>query len=262
MEMFLESCRVNESVHWLFFSDHRPPEVDIPPNVRFEKIGLDRFLRWAERALGIDIAWDNPYKICELRPGFGVLFQDHVRDYRIWGWGDIDVIYGDMKLHLTEDVLDHDCISFSKAHLSGHLCLWRNDERVRTWFRRLPDWRARMENVEYTHLDECPPEAVPSEFRVHAEYSFNTPLSPKTPWTDGTFNCPREWYWKGGSLTTDIDGDREFLYLHFMHWKGGGWPRRCGNAQWEKLDKLVHLEPGQARFGFRVNERGFFPLAR
>ena len=46
-----------------------------------------------------------------------------------------------------------------------------------------------------------------------------------------------------------------------MHWKGGDWPRACGNAQWERLPRIVHADPGQAARGFRINERGFFPLA-
>ncbi|MCW8926485.1 MAG: hypothetical protein OQJ84_09525 [Xanthomonadales bacterium] len=260
MGLFLESCRANPSVDWLFYTDCKTPQTDIPSNVRFTDLQIQDFLAMAERKVGIRIAWDNPYKICDLRPAFGLIFEEQLRRHQFWGWGDIDVIYGNIRLHLTEEMMSKDCVSFSKEHLSGHLCLWRNNQTVNNWFRSLPDWQERMENLEYTQLDESHPDVIPDNFRVHAEYSFNTPLSPKTPWTDGTFNCPNEWYWTKGSLTNDIDGNREFLYLHFMHWKGGPWPRKWGNAQWEKLDKLVHLAPGRASLGFRINENGFFPL--
>lgn len=123
----------------------------------------------------------------------------------------------------------------------------------------MPDWR---ERIEYTHFDEVPPGTVPAPLKVYAEYSFNTPLSPHFPWADGTFDCPSEWTWKDDRLTNDKDGDREFLYLHFMHWKGGCWPRHCGKAQWTKLDKLVHLEPGECAHALRVTENGFLPLER
>lgn len=260
MELFLESCRVNDFVDWIFFTDISHPKTSVPPNVKFKSIRLDEFLKLVERRLQISIRWDIPYKICDLRPAFGVIFEDELKRYEFWGWGDIDVIYGDMRLHLTEDLMSHDCISFSKEHLSGHLCLWRNNEELRYWFHSLPDWKERMESPENSRLDEPSPSLLTEGIRVYAEYSFNTPLSPKTPWTDGTFNCPAEWYWKNGSLTTDIDGDREFLYLHFMHWKGGWWPRHCGNAQWEQLEQLVHVHQGEAKQGFRINARGFFPL--
>ena len=68
------------------------------------------------------------------------------------------------------------------------------------------------------------------------------------------------WYWKKGKLTNDKDEEREFPYLHFMHWKGGDWPRRAGNAQWEELDKVVHLNHKDSKNGFRINEKGFFKI--
>jgi hypothetical protein len=63
-------------------------------------------------------------------------------------------------------------------------------------------------------------------------------------------------------LTNNLDGARTFPYLHFMHWKGGAWPRECGNAHWERLDTVFHLQPQQVASGFRINARGFFPLER
>ena len=61
--------------------------------------------------LGIEIGWNEPYKICDLRLGWGTIFRDHVADYDFFGWGDIDVIYGDLRKFLTNDVLDHDIVS-------------------------------------------------------------------------------------------------------------------------------------------------------
>ena len=260
MELFLESCRANPSIDWLFFSDCQNHPANFPPNVKIRPTLIQEFLRMVETKVGLNIQWDASYKICDLRPAFGVVFEEYLKRYDFWGWGDIDVIYGDIKSALTKYELGHDCISFTNEHLSGHLCLWRNNDSVRNWFRSMPDWKQRMEDTEYTHLDESHPSVIPDEFKVYAEYSFNTPLSPKLPWTNGKFDFPREWYWRPGSLTNDIDGDREFLYLHFMHWKGGWWPRHCGNAQWEKLDKLVHVTIVEGRHGFKINERGFFPL--
>ena len=141
-----------------------------------------------------------------------------------------------------------DCISFCKKHLSGHFCLWKNLPQVRKWFRQLPKWRERMENINYTHLDEMPPTLMPDSLSIHAEYSFNTPLSPIEPWTNGTFHFPKEWYWKDGKLTNDIDGNREFIYLHFMHWKGGWWPPLRGSAMLRALCRSVP-EPSRATAG-------------
>lgn len=260
-EIFFESCRLNCFVNWVILNDAPHLAPNPPQNVQIKPLSLDVFLRGVRSTLGLRLPWNNSYKICDLRPAFGHIFRDIFVGYNYFGWGDLDVIYGDMGKFFSYDMLDHDCISFCDSHLNGHLCLVRNTEQTRYWYRDLPDWKQRMENPEYTHFDELPPSKLPIQFRIYCEESFNTPLSPYICWTDGTFEFPTEWYWRNGVLTNDKDGDREFLYLHFMHWKGGWWPRQCGNAQWENLARLVHLEPGECRKGFCINEYGFFPLA-
>ena len=261
MALFLESCRWNADIDWLFLTDCGPLEADVPDNVRVVATSLDGFLRLASDRLGIEIAWREAYKICDLRLGLGTICREHVAGYDFFGWGDLDVIYGNLRSFLTPEVLGHDIVSFCADHLSGHLCLMRSDPRVLESYREFESWRPKMENAEYTHLDEAEPAAVPLSYRLHAVESFNTPLSPKIRWTDGTFDFPKEWHWREGILTNDKDGDREFPYLHFMHWKGGAWPRECGNAQWEALDEIVHVEAEAARHGFRINAQGFFPLS-
>jgi len=259
MGLFLESCRRNPSIDWLLPTDCGPLDANAPDNVRTIATSLEEFLHLASNRLGIEIGWNEPYKICDLRLGLGTIFRDHVADYDFFGWGDIDVIYGNLRKFLTHDVLDHDIVSFCADHLSGHLCLLRNDARVRECYREFEGWRPKMEGSEYVHLDEPPTATIPLSYRVHAVESFNTPLSPFIRWTDGTFDFPTEWYWRDGILTNDKDEDREFPYLHFMHWKGGAWPRECGNAQWERLGEIIHVEAGRARDGFRINAQGFFP---
>lgn len=259
MEQYLESCRWNPSIEWRFFSDCGTP-AGLPANVKVDSMTLPEFLQRAERALGISIDWRSGYKVCDLRPAYGVIFQSAVEGFDYYGWGDVDCIFGNLESYVSKHLCHKDCISFNKKHLSGHLCLFRNEERVRNWYRSIPDWRTRMEAEDYTHFDEMKPSVVKNILSVHAHESYNTPLSPFIRWTDDTFDFPTEWYWENGVLTNDKDGDRQFPHLHFMHWKGGWWPRHCGNAQWEKLDRLVHIEPGESRFGFRVNDQGFFPL--
>ena len=259
-ELFFETCRFNPSIHWIILNNC-PDKAPFPPeNIEIRYCTLSDLLRRAESALDISIAWDVAYKVCDLRLAFGHIFCDFFKNYSYYGWGDLDVVYGNMSKFLSEEVLSNDCVSFCDKHLNGHLCIFRNTEATRYAYRALPDWRERMTNPEYTHFDELAPTELPAFLRTYCKESFNTPLSPYIPWTNGRFEFPREWYWRDGILTNDKDGDQDFLYLHFMHWKGGWWPRECGNAQWEKLDRLVHLEPGECRAGFCINERGFFPF--
>jgi hypothetical protein len=101
-------------------------------------------------------------------------------------------------------------------------------------------------------------------FDIRSNYffeSYNTPnITDRPPWKDGTFNFPKEWRWKEGRLTTDKTGSEEFLYFHFMVWKGGLWGKKHGGAQWEKLSKLVHFDDRDLSHGWKINEQGFWRL--
>jgi hypothetical protein len=258
MDLFLETCRWNPSITWLFLSDALPPARRVS-NVYYEPSHLAQIQQLATGALGVPMPIPRAYKICDLRLAFPAMFQEYGHGYDYIGWGDVDVVYGNLRGYLTTDVLDHDIISFNASHLSGHLAVVRNTARARELIHAVPDWRGRLISQEYMHLDEPPPGVFDGSFSILAKESYNTPLSPIIPWRSGAFVFPREWYWSAGRLTNDLDGPAEFPYLHFMHWKGGPWPRECGNAQWERLDRIVNVELSRIHEGFRVNEDGFFP---
>ncbi len=257
--LFLETCRWNPTIDWMILTDGQTPE-STPPNVRLSHETLSGITRRIAAKLAYDVPITVPYKLCDLRLAFPRIFDDLAAGYDFLGWGDLDVLYGDLRRLIGRDALEHEVISFYEQHLSGHLALVRNTPAMRELHLQVPDWKARVGHPDYQHLDEPAPDLLRGRFRVWARTSYNTPLSPYAPWRDGTFNFPNEWYWRNGRLTNDIDADTEFLYLHFMHWKGGPWPRECGNAQWERFDRLVHFDPALSRNGFRVNDRGFFPL--
>lgn len=258
IECFLATCRWNRSIDWLFIGDFGPPGR-LAPNLRYRRMTFPDFVRLAEERLSIGLNVPRPYKICDLRLAFGTIFSEYLDSYDFFGWGDIDVLYGNLRRFLTAETLDNDVITFNNEHLSGHFTLIRNGPQSRTLHLALPDFLEKVAAPDYQHLDEPLPSALEG-FRVSAKESFNTPLSILIPWRDGRFVFPSEWYWRAGSLTNDLDKDVEFLYLHFMHWKGGDWPRECGNAQWERYTSVLNIDPSTADKGFRVNERGIFRL--
>lgn len=104
MALYLESCRRNPQIDWTFFTNCGEPACGWPPNVSCHRMQLSDFLRLAERKAGIEIHWTDPYKICDLRPAFGDVFESWIQGmYDYFGRGDIDVIYGDMAGFLTDE---------------------------------------------------------------------------------------------------------------------------------------------------------------
>ena len=58
---------------------------------------------------------------------FEVLHKDIIREYDYYGWGDIDVIYGDIRSIYTDDIFNYNVISSDDHTCSGHLTLIKNE---------------------------------------------------------------------------------------------------------------------------------------
>ncbi len=78
--------------------------------------------------LGPEFRLHKPYKLVDLKPAYGELFQDKLGEFDFWGYTDMDVLYGDLKCWFTDDLLhQYDVITTSDRILADHLTLIRND---------------------------------------------------------------------------------------------------------------------------------------
>ncbi len=97
---FLRSCETNKSINWLIFSENKEPGI-IPENVRFVHISAkDLSIRIKEK-LGIDPVINHPFKYSDFKPAYGVIFEDYIKDSALWGYCDVDLIFGDFSKFIT-----------------------------------------------------------------------------------------------------------------------------------------------------------------
>ena len=116
----------NPSIDFLFFTD---ADVDSAENIIVHKMPFSDFQQIVQKAFDFPITLDRPYKLCEFKQAYGFILQDYIKEYDLWGYGDLDVVYGDIREFLTDSVLEH------KFLLGwGHLTLLHNDEDTNTYF--------------------------------------------------------------------------------------------------------------------------------
>ena len=153
--LFLETCKRNPDVGWLFFTDCPIPATHAD-HLRFVPGNMADFNALASAKLSLPIQVSIPYKICDYRPAFGLIFRDYLKPYAFWGHTDLDVIYGDIRHFITEALLDrHDVITARKAYLCGHFTLYRNEARINHLFEQSPDWPFVFQDPTYRNFDEC-----------------------------------------------------------------------------------------------------------
>jgi len=142
INFFLLSCKTNDSFDWQFFTDCGLPDI-CSDNVIFHQTTINEFSKLASLRLGIELSIQHPYKLCDFKPAYGIILKEYLVGYDFWGYGDIDLIYGNLQKFITTKILfEYDVISFHPNFIPGHLCLLKNNEIVNQLFRKSPIWES------------------------------------------------------------------------------------------------------------------------
>jgi hypothetical protein len=254
---FLRSCAANPDIHWLVITDNPiPPEA--PANVRFHCATAGAVLRRFTSKLGFEPA--PPEVNTDLKAALGFVFDDLLAGYDFWGQCDFDMIFGDLRKFLTEDIL----IAHDKILCRGHLTLYRNTEKVnRAFMLDCPgalNYRDVFRTPGTTQFDEM--KGVNLIFRYHGLPQFHgefiVDVLPPTRWKITRFagaaiqNYPEQvFYWHQGKVfhahyNRDCDLlDDEYAYIHFQ----------------KRLLAGPSFDPMETD-GFLITPDGFFPYHR
>lgn len=271
MPFFLASCRTSPTIDWMLFSDCGPRE-DCPPNVRIIACSYDDYCTRVSDRLDICFHPASPYKLCDLKPALGYVHEDELAGYDFWAFGDLDLVYGDLRGYFSAERLHaKELLSTHVRRISGHCCLVRNTHEMRELFMQIPDWKSLLSDERHVAMDEGAfsrifiryknwPQGVARWLRMlnprfrRAEFveAYSTPEA-KLPWVDGTHRFPAHWTWRKGVLKPASDEQRRFPYLHFMKWKGGVWK----SLSPEELSSYPDLSRQE---GWQISARGFAPL--
>lgn len=238
---FQASCAANPQVTWLIFTDCKAPE-GCPENIRCIPTTLDAVRSLATERLGMPVSLFGPRKLCDMKPTYGLLFEEHLVGFDFWGFCDIDVIWGRFSAFITERILsDFDVITTRKELIAGHLCLLRNTPDCRSLCLRHPDFPMVMSQEAYCWFDEKQfSDLVAQEVRAGRIRAY---------WPDYLVNyafpsCDRpsilSWWdryrWEDGALFSESEGGREILYLHFMNWKDS--LKRCDLGTTRQVERF------------------------
>lgn len=139
---FLHSCRFNSTVDFIILSDNESAPVELPSNVKLIHYTMDQFKSDASKSLGFNIVADHGYKLCDFKPTYGYIFSDLVKGYDFWGHCDMDIIFGNIRNFMTDEILnEYDVISARHDYLTGSFALYRNRSKFNQLFMQSKDYR-------------------------------------------------------------------------------------------------------------------------
>ena len=130
--LWLKSCENNPTIDFLLFTD-QDQEIVLPTNVKRYIFPFEALKQRFAKHFDFPISLNRPYKFCDYRPTYGEVFAEYLTDYDFWGYGDVDVIWGDIRSFVTDRILEENERIFTR----GHCSLFRNTEEVNTYYRTL-----------------------------------------------------------------------------------------------------------------------------
>ena len=127
------------------------------------KISFLNFTRKIQSKFNFKINIRNPYKLCDIKPMYGYLFEDEIINYDYWGHADIDLIFGDLKKFISS--IDH--FKVNKLFRNGHFSIYKNSKDVNRYFKHKihkVDFKFILSNKNNYSFDELPAYSINSIF--------------------------------------------------------------------------------------------------
>ncbi len=247
IDLYFYSCHKNPMVDFIIYTDCPIHSLwKDYKNVKFIPISFAHYCQLVSARLGIDYSISNAYKLTDLKPFLGKVHEEELKGYDFWGFGDLDLVYGDLSMLVNDDILKrYELITTHNYHIAGHFTLCKNNEYYRTLCLKIKDWETRLISDTHYGFDEAEWSNLiyPQLGRVRRLYDFLKPFGIKfnlyMEWANRlvsphklfseffTTPAPKAgqiWIYSlegGGTIISPIG--KELPYLHFLFFKKTPW---------------------------------------
>lgn len=133
--LWLNSCGYNKTIDFLFVTDQEIRADICPPNVKIMHTTLKYIKDAADRIFNFDVELSTPYKLCDYKVAYGLIFREELKQYDFWGYCDSDMVLGNIRKYITDEILE----GYDKILPLGHLSIYRNTDEINRRFMECPD---------------------------------------------------------------------------------------------------------------------------
>jgi len=130
LHAWLLSVSYNPDVDFLLVTDIQYKNK-YPENVKVLNWSFEKLIKEIQTNFDFPINITRPYKLCDYKLAYGLIFQKHITQYDFWGYCDIDQVFGSIRNFIQNDILDN----YDFIELLGHFSLHKNNGRVNNFFK-------------------------------------------------------------------------------------------------------------------------------
>ena len=122
--LHLKTIECNKNIHWLFITNDNS-NYDFPENVTVINTTFNEIQAQFQSHFDFKICLETPFKLCDFRPAFGLVFQPYIKDFDFWGHCDPDILWGNFNNFINAIAPE----KYDKIFTFGHLSLYKNEEK-------------------------------------------------------------------------------------------------------------------------------------
>jgi len=153
-QIWLNSCKCNPTINWIIFTDIETP-YSYPDNVKVINITFEKLRNYIQSKYDFPIDLHVPYKLCDYKPAYGEIFQEYISEYDYWGHCDVDLIWGNIRHFITEQLLSQ---KYDKLFNFGHCILYHNtkenNQTYRSTIANIPNYQKVFSSPFNFYFDE------------------------------------------------------------------------------------------------------------
>ena len=151
------TCSKQNNIDFVYFTDCDEiiNMASKYPNIICHKVSFEEYCENASKRLKVDFHPQHAYKLCDLKPFYGFIHQDILRKYEFWGYGDNDLVYGNLNVLTNDNMLNsYDVITTMSERIAGHFAIFRNNEKFRLLPFKCSRWKEQLLYIEHVGFDE------------------------------------------------------------------------------------------------------------
>lgn len=263
MPLFYQTWKItalhNKTIDFYLYTDDKT--IQSEGNIHVTYISWEKMKKYIQEKYSFKLALEYTYKICDLKPAFGEIFYDVIKDYDFWGYCDIDLLFGDIRHFLTDEILE----TSERCFYNGHLSIYKNNSKMNALYRYSE--KGGYPRVNYKQCFESPNSFYFDEYRgmyikciindipVFDELDIRRdPLEGKRKfyWRSGTEISQYVILWKNGRLYA-VDNqcqEYELIYAHFYR-------RKFVIANLPQKVNSIVISPRSVQFNTSVTQEEF-----
>lgn len=138
----LKSIEYNKTIDWIIITDIKE-KYDYPDNVKVINMSFTELRKKVQSCFDFKIYLGKPYKLCDYKCAYGLIFEEYIKNYDFWGHCDLDCIYGDLRKFLPENILKEN----ERIYCLGHMSLYKNNDKVNNIFKNKIDEETDYKNI-------------------------------------------------------------------------------------------------------------------